>query len=220
MKIVNVKPIGKKKVYDLSVKDTEHYILENGVVTHNTGPMYSANNVIIVGRQQDKDGKEVVGYHFILNVEKSRFVRDKKKIDLHVTFDGGIDPYSGLLTLGQDLGFIIKPKNGKYSRATFANIETGEFEYEEEMTSEKKTNTATFWKPLFQMEEFHEAIRLHYQLGANEYDESTDEMLDLYELEVKKTSERASLDDFEDDADAVLDSLTDDAPTDDEPTGD
>lgn len=41
MKIKSVKAVGKKEVYDLSVADVEHYVLENGIVTHNTGVMYS-----------------------------------------------------------------------------------------------------------------------------------------------------------------------------------
>ncbi len=52
MKIANITKIGKMPVYDLSVEDQEHYVLENGVVTHNTGIMYSADNVWIIGRQQ------------------------------------------------------------------------------------------------------------------------------------------------------------------------
>ena len=33
MKIKSVKSVGKQKVYDISVKDAEHYVLENGVVS-------------------------------------------------------------------------------------------------------------------------------------------------------------------------------------------
>lgn len=207
MKVVKVTPIGKKKVYDLSVEGVEHYILENGVVTHNTGAMYSANNVIIVGRQQEKDGKEVVGYNFVLNVEKSRFVRDKKKINLHVTFDGGIDPYSGLLELALELGFVMKPSNGWYSRATFADIDTGEFEYEETKFREADTHSKTFWEPIFKMKPFHEAIKLHYQLGAKNYVESDDDMIDLYEVKVEDCKHTADLDSFAtgDDLDSLVD---------------
>ena len=48
MKIASVAPVGKKKVYDLSVEDVEHYVLENGIVTHNTGVYYSADNIFII----------------------------------------------------------------------------------------------------------------------------------------------------------------------------
>ena len=45
MKIKSITAVGRKKVFDLSVKNDEHYILENGVVTHNTGSYYSADNI-------------------------------------------------------------------------------------------------------------------------------------------------------------------------------
>jgi len=50
MKVTSVKNVGRKPVFDLSVDQAEHYVLENGVVTHNTGIMYSADNVWILGR--------------------------------------------------------------------------------------------------------------------------------------------------------------------------
>jgi hypothetical protein len=41
MQISLVRSIGRRSVYDLSIDsenyDDQHYVLENGVVTHNTG---------------------------------------------------------------------------------------------------------------------------------------------------------------------------------------
>lgn len=41
MKIVSIENVGKKPVYDLSIDsdnyDEQQYVLENGVVSHNTG---------------------------------------------------------------------------------------------------------------------------------------------------------------------------------------
>ena len=54
MKITKIEKVGKHKVYDITVADNHQYILENGVVTHNTGIYYSASNIFIIGRQQDK----------------------------------------------------------------------------------------------------------------------------------------------------------------------
>jgi hypothetical protein len=67
------------------------------IVGGGTGSYYSADNIYILGRQQDKDGTEIVGYHFIINVEKSRYVKEKSKIPISVSFEGGIQKYSGLL---------------------------------------------------------------------------------------------------------------------------
>ena len=40
------------------------------VVSGGTGIYYSADNIWIIGRRQDKKGTEVVGYDFIINIEK------------------------------------------------------------------------------------------------------------------------------------------------------
>ena len=55
------------------------------VVSGGTGIYYSADNIWIIGRQQDKEGDEMKGYHFIINIEKSRFVREKSKIPISVS---------------------------------------------------------------------------------------------------------------------------------------
>jgi hypothetical protein len=57
------------------------------VVGGGTGSYYSADNIFILGRQQEKDGTELLGYNFIINVEKSRYVREKAKIPVTVKFD-------------------------------------------------------------------------------------------------------------------------------------
>ena len=67
------------------------------VVGGGTGIYYSADNIWIIGRRQNKKGTEVVGYDFIINVDKSRFVKEKSKIPISVSWDGGIEAYSGLL---------------------------------------------------------------------------------------------------------------------------
>ena len=79
------------------------------IVGGGTGSYYSADNIYIIGRQQEKEGTEIVGYNFIINVEKSRYVREKSKIPISVSFDGGISKYSGLLDLALESGHVVKP---------------------------------------------------------------------------------------------------------------
>jgi hypothetical protein len=154
MKIVSIKPVGKRPVYDLSVEEAEHYVLENGVVTHNTGVMYSADNVWIVGRQQEKDGTELLGYNFIINVEKSRMVREKSKIPISVSFTGGISKWSGLLDMALESGVVIKPSNGWYQR-------TGE----EKKFRVADTDNKEFWLPILMNTEFRKFIETKYKIG-------------------------------------------------------
>ena len=116
MKIVSKLNVGKKPVYDLSVKDKEQYVFANGAVTHNTGILYSASTVLFITKSQEKDGTDLAGFKFTLVAEKSRSVREKSKFPLTSLFESGINKYSGLLDLAQELDFVRKPKNGRYSR--------------------------------------------------------------------------------------------------------
>ena len=94
------------------------------VVGGGTGIYYSADNIWIVGRQQDKTGTEIKGYHFIINIDKSRYVKEKSKIPISVSWEGGIQCYSGLLDVAVNGGYIVKPSNGWYM---VVDKTTGEF---------------------------------------------------------------------------------------------
>lgn len=131
------------------------------IVGGGTGSYYSADNIYIIGRQQEKTGTEITGYNFIINVEKSRHVREKSKIPVTVTHEGGISKWSGLLEIALDGGFAIKPSNGWYSRV---DTETGEVE--DKKFRLKETNTKDFWQPLLTNEKFLEYIRSKYQVAS------------------------------------------------------
>lgn len=142
------------------------------VMTGGTGVMYSADTVFIIGRRQIKEGTEITGYEFVLNVEKSRYVKEKSKLPISVTFDGGINMYSGLLDLGQELGYIVKPKAGWYQPA-FLDEETGELVPNEEKSwRAKDTESLLFWKPLFAHEPFTKAVHERFALGAVQLDDA------------------------------------------------
>ena len=57
------------------------------IVGGGTGSYYSADNIWILGRQQDKDGSEIAGYHFIINIEKSICIHECLNIILSRTFN-------------------------------------------------------------------------------------------------------------------------------------
>lgn len=85
------------------------------VVSGGTGAYYSSNTVWIIGRRQVKEGTEVTGYDFIINVDKSRFVREKSKLPISVSFENGVQTYSGIFELGLALGFVNKESVGWYT---------------------------------------------------------------------------------------------------------
>jgi RecA/RadA recombinase len=130
------------------------------IVGGGTGSYYSADNIFIIGRQQEKEGTEVVGYNFIINVEKSRYVKEKSKIPVTVSFDGGISKWSGLLDIAIESGHVIKPSNGWYSQVD----ENGEIQ--EKKYRIKDTDTKEFWLPILKQKSFQEFIKNKYQIAA------------------------------------------------------
>ena len=130
------------------------------VVGGGTGSYYAADNIFILGRQQEKEGTEVVGYNFIINVEKSRYVREKSKIPVTVRHDGGISRWSGLLDMALESGHVIKPSNGWYSRV---NKETGEVE--DQKFRAAQCDTKEFWLPILQLASFQKWIKETYQVA-------------------------------------------------------
>jgi RecA/RadA recombinase len=148
----------------LNIKDipmivVNHTYMEQGmfpkaVVSGGTGIYYSADNIFIIGRQQEKEGQELIGYNFIINVEKSRYVREKSRIPVEVSFEGGISKWSGLLDIAQEGGFVIKPSNGWYS-----------IKGEEKKYRIKDTYTKEFWLPVLANKDFREYIETNYRIS-------------------------------------------------------
>jgi len=124
-----------------------------------TGIYYSANTIFFMGRQQEKDGSQVSGYNFMIGVEKSRFVKEKTRLPLSISWDGGINKWSGLLDIGLELGWVNRPSVGWFEGV---NKETGEVLTEKKR--KKDTDSASFWLPILKAG-FSEAIHKRYAIG-------------------------------------------------------
>jgi hypothetical protein len=131
------------------------------ILSGGTGIYYSSDNIFIIGRQQEKDGQELTGYNFIINVEKSRFVREKSKIPIEVSFEGGISRWSGLLDMALESGHIIKPSNGWYQKVDMNTGEIIDGKYRQ-----KDTNTKEFWQPVLNDETFISWITKRYSISS------------------------------------------------------
>ncbi len=131
------------------------------IVGGGTGSYYSADNIYILGRQQEKDGTDLIGYNFIINVEKSRYVREKAKIPVTVRFDGGISRYSGLLDMALESGHVTKPNVGWYAKV---NTETGEVEAKKWRLAD--TESSEFWDDILSDPSFKKWVRDNYQFSS------------------------------------------------------
>jgi RecA/RadA recombinase len=180
-----VKSLFRMVTPHLSLKDipmivVNHTYMEIGmfpkaIVGGGTGSYYSADNIFIIGRQQEKEGTEVVGYNFIINVEKSRYVKEKSKIPVTVSFDGGISKWSGLLDLALESKHVVKPTNGWYSKV---DTETGVIE--EKKYRIKDTDTKEFWLPILKDKTFQQFIEDKYRVASgNIMSTDIDETFDI-----------------------------------------
>lgn len=170
---------------DIPLVVVNHTYMEIGlfpkaIVGGGTGAMYSADNVYILGRQQEKEGTEIVGYNFIINVEKSRYVKEKSKIPVSVTFDGGLSKWSGLLDVALESGHVIKPSNGWYQKV---NKETGEID--DKKYRIKDTDSKDFWLPILTSKSFYDHIKNKYSIGQGEVmmRDDLDEALEALEFD-------------------------------------
>lgn len=142
------------------------------VIPGGTSVTYSANTIFVITKAQDKssDG-ELNGWHFTLNVHKSRFVREKSKFPFTVNYESGIKPYSGMLDMAISLGAVVKPSNGWYSRV---DLKTGEVE--DKKWRAKETDSSEFWEPVLTDKTFREKVISQYMLVS---DMSKDTDIDL-----------------------------------------
>jgi len=134
-------------------------LFPKAIVSGGTGIYYSADNIWIIGRQQDKKGTEIQGYHFVINVEKSRYVKEKSKIPITVSWDGGVRSYSGLLDVALAGGYVVKPSNGWYAAV---DMETGEIGSK---VRYDQTLEAEFWDSIFTNTDFKEFVKKQYTIG-------------------------------------------------------
>lgn len=132
------------------------------VVSGGTGIYYSADTIWIIGRQQDKDGKEVVGYDFIINIEKSRYVKEKSKIPISVSWETGISRWSGLFDVALEGGYISAVKQGTYA---LVNRETGEVDDEKTFKKGDVEDDSSFWKSMFMASDFKDYIERTYKVA-------------------------------------------------------
>jgi RecA/RadA recombinase len=140
---------------DISLVVVNHTYKEIG----GTGSYYSADNIYILGRQQEKTGTEITGYNFIINVEKSRYVKEKSKIPISVSFDGGIQKYSGLVDIAIEGGFLSKPSPGWYAKVDQKTGEIGD------KVRFEATQTDDFMLPLLKDEKFKEYVNQKYGIA-------------------------------------------------------
>lgn len=140
------------------------------IVAGGQSVMLAANWVWIIGKSQEKDAEGVKGWNFTINVEKSRFVKEKSKLTFLVTYDGGLDRWSGLMDEALESGHCVKPSNGWYAKKG-----------DDKKLRLSDTNNKEFWMPILMDKSFRDFIQSKYQLSqvalfnSVDYDDDTEE---------------------------------------------
>lgn len=90
-------------------------LFPKNIVSGGTGIYYSANQIFIISKSQEKDGTDLAGFKFTINIEKSRFVKEKSKLPFSVLFETGIQKWSSLFDLALESGHLTKANQGWYN---------------------------------------------------------------------------------------------------------
>jgi hypothetical protein len=122
------------------------------IVGGGTGSYYSSDTIWIIGRRQLDGADKGEGYHFVINVEKSRYVKEKSQIFITVKWDGGIDRYSGLFDAVLEAG-IIKQGGSWYT------LEDGRKVQKKELLAD-----IDYWEDLLENEKFGKYITSKYAI--------------------------------------------------------
>lgn len=149
------------------------------IVSGGTGAYYSADAIWIIGRQQEKVDKEIAGYHFIINIEKSRHVREKAKIPVSVTFEGGISKWSGLMDVAEAGGYIVKPKVGWYEAV---DPSTGEVLCDKMMRAKEIADNKEFWLMMFEKTDIATFIKEKYTMATKSLLEDDSQVPDMEKI--------------------------------------
>lgn len=75
----------------------------------------SSDAVWFVTRSKDKDDDGLKGWFFNYSIMKSRFVKEASSFKIHVTYEGGIDQYSGIWELAREFELVQMPSNAWYT---------------------------------------------------------------------------------------------------------
>ena len=95
-------------------------------------------------------------------MEKSRYVKEKSKIPISVSWDGGVQYWSGLLDVAMSGNYVSKPSPGWYCR-----IDKSTGEVVEPKVREKDTLEESFWTSVFNDTDFKEYVRTKFSIVGN-----------------------------------------------------
>lgn len=117
MKTFKIKRIsngGTADVHDITVDTNHNYILDHGIITHNSGLDYAADQILFISKSKDRNtAKDVIGNILTFRLQKSRLTKEQTKSECRLSFTDGLHRYYGLLDIAVKYG-IVKKVGNKY----------------------------------------------------------------------------------------------------------
>lgn len=160
------------------------------IVSGGTGPYLAADNIYIISRKQETEetkvngskAKKITGYDFVITVDKSRYVKEKSKLPVTISYEEGISKYSGLLEIAVEAGIVSKNRGGIYVPSYMID---GKVEFTEE-----ETDTKEFWDPILRSPQFQEYVTNKYLITSGNI--IKDPSVEIYNEDVKDAIKNAS----------------------------
>lgn len=157
MKITKIENAGKHNVYDIEVEKSKHYILENGLASHNSGAKYAASTIITLSKSKDKDGTDVVGNLIRATTYKSRYTKENQQIQMQLDFTTGLNRYYGLYEVCDEYDLIEKVSALKYKLPDGTEVKSKQL----------RENFEKYCTPEL-LDKIDEALKIKYSLGLGE----------------------------------------------------
>lgn len=154
----------KKGIYFFAIQHTYNEIglYPKAIVSGGSGQIYAANTIFIITKAQVKGDDGLSGFRFTLNIEKSRYVREKSKLPFIATFEDGILKWSAIFDLAVEAGFIEKVSQGWWARVDPESGEVEEGKFREKAILEDDE----FFEKLIANETFKTFVNKKYSFGA------------------------------------------------------
>ena len=108
---------GIQPVYDIQVADAHHYILDNGIISHNSGFIFAASIVVAMKPLKLKEdaegvkGTEVLGIRAGCKIMKTRYNKPFETMEVKIPYSTGMNAHSGLFELFEQQQLLVKEGN-------------------------------------------------------------------------------------------------------------
>jgi hypothetical protein len=107
-------------VFDIEVAEDHHYLIGDGIVSHNSGFVFASSIIVSMNKRKLKEDEhgvkitEVTGIRSKIKCVKTRYAKPFEEVEVLIPFTKGMDRYSGLFDLFEKKVFVKDGNRYKY----------------------------------------------------------------------------------------------------------